>query len=64
MELYFVTLSNNTKLYAFGKDEMQVRDIVNDWVEKRFFGGKSVSIDNVTLLADGKSRGQVPILLG
>lgn len=50
-ELYLATLSNQTQIYVIGRDEFEARENAKNWVQNRYFGGSTVYIANMKIVA-------------
>lgn len=63
MQLFFVTLTDNSTHYVYEVDEFEAKYKVNGWLRKRFIGGSPVSIAKVQLMAEEGAKGHVHNLI-
>jgi hypothetical protein len=62
-ELHLAKLTNGSSVYVVGIDDMDCRDKIYEFMEKRFFADPSIQIESMEHIAETSSKGFVDRLL-
>lgn len=62
-ELHLAKLTNGSSVYVVGIDDVDCRDKVYEYMEKRFFADPSINIESMEHIAETSTKGFVDRLL-